>query len=97
MLGCLISVFSRVALLYFWLATPLVNRAFQGNILLPLLGILFLPLTALAYVLVYTPGVGVTGWNWLWVVLAFFIDLASHSSGVYSNRRRISGYTASRR
>lgn len=96
-MGCLISVFSRLALLYFWLATPLVNRAFQGNILLPLLGILFLPLTALAYVLVYVPGSGVTGWSWLWVALAFLIDLGSHGSGVYSNRRRLSGYNATRR
>ena len=48
----LIALFARVALLVVWLATPLVNRAFQGGWILPLLGILNLPITTLAYVLV---------------------------------------------
>ncbi len=41
----LIALFARVALLVVWLATPLVNRAFQGGWILPLLGILILPIT----------------------------------------------------
>ncbi len=72
--------FARLALLCVWIWTPLVNRAFQGGWLLPLLGILFLPLTTLVYVLVYASGVGVTGWGWLWVVLAFLLDLGVYSS-----------------
>jgi hypothetical protein len=75
-----IALLARVALLVVWLATPLVNRAFHGDWILPLLGILFLPLTALTYVLVYTIAGDVTGWNWLWVVLAFLLDLGAHSA-----------------
>ncbi|HEX6121837.1 MAG TPA: hypothetical protein VFY89_01690, partial [Ktedonobacterales bacterium] len=67
-MGCLLALLARVALLVVWLTTPLVTRAFSGGWLLPLLGILFLPLTTLAYVLVYAYGHGVTGWAWLWVV-----------------------------
>ena len=73
--------FARLALLVVWIVTPLVHRAFQGSWLLPLLGILFLPLTTLLYVLIYAlSGNGVTGWGWLWVVLAFLFDLGVYSS-----------------
>ncbi len=96
-MGCIIAVLARIALLGVWIWTPLVNRAFQGNLLLPVLGILFLPLTCLVYVLVYIPDIGVTGWSWLWVGLALLFDLASHSAGVYENRRRIPRYGTSRR
>ncbi|MBE3558418.1 MAG: hypothetical protein IMW89_04240, partial [Ktedonobacteraceae bacterium] len=73
----LIVLIARIALLIVWLTTPLVGRAFQGGWLLPLLGILILPFTTLAYVLLYVPGSGVTGWSWLLVALALLIDLGS--------------------
>ena len=83
----LIALFSRIALLCVWIWTPLVGRAFHGGWLLPLLGILFLPITTLVYILVYSlSGNGVTGWGWLWVVLAVLLDLASHS---YPARRAL--------
>jgi hypothetical protein len=88
-MGCLVEFSSRLALLALWIATPWVNRAFQGGWILPLLGILFLPLTALTYVIVYALAGGVTGWAWLWIVLAFVLDLASHGSSAYDNRRRL--------
>ena len=52
-MGCLVELTSRLALLALWLATPWVNRAFSGGWILPLLGIIFLPITALSYVIVY--------------------------------------------
>jgi hypothetical protein len=42
----LIALFSRVALFVVWLTTPLVNHAFHGGWILPLLGLL-LPITTL--------------------------------------------------
>lgn len=74
----LIALFARLALLFIWLWTPLVDRAFHGGWLLPLLGILFLPLTTLAYILVSPSGSGVVGWGWLWIALAFLLDLGAH-------------------
>ncbi|HTK09603.1 MAG TPA: hypothetical protein VL485_20705 [Ktedonobacteraceae bacterium] len=90
----LIALFSRIALLYAWIWTPLVVRAFHGGWLLPLLGIIILPVTTLAYVVVYAlSGNGVTGWSWLWVVLALLIDLGAHSyparHTLRARRRRI--------
>ena len=99
MLGCAClfalgaAFFPRLALLFVWLFTPLVTRAFHFTILWPLLGIIFLPFTTLMYVLVYNPLTGVTGWAWLWVILGFLLDMSSYTSSAYSNRRRIPGYS----
>jgi len=93
-MGCFLALLARVGLLVVWLSTPLVSRAFQGGWILPLLGILFLPLTTLAYVVVYALGNGVAGWAWLWVILGLLFDLGLHSSGAYANRRRIPRYRA---
>ena len=75
----LLALFSRIALLVVWLTTPLVNRAFHGGWILPLLGILLLPITTLTYVLVYSIVGSVMGWGWLWVALAVLLDLAANS------------------
>ncbi len=95
--GCLFAlgaaIFPRLALLFVWLFTPLVNRAFHFTFIWPLLGIIFLPFTTLMYVLVYNPLVGVTGWGWLWVILGFVLDLSAYSSSAYTNRNRIPGYS----
>ena len=94
---CLFALFAafapRLAFLFLWLFTPLVTRAFD-TVLWPLLGIIFLPLTTLMYVLVYIPTVGVTGWGWFWVFLAFLLDLGAYASSAYGNRGRIPGRVA---
>jgi len=98
MLGCAClfaiaaTFFPRLVLLFVWLFTPLVNRAFHYTLILPLLGIIFLPFTTLMYVLVYNPVVGVTGWGWFLVILGLLLDISSYTSSAYSNRNRIPGY-----
>jgi hypothetical protein len=67
-MGCLFAlmagVFPRLALFILWVARPeRVDAAFD-TFLLPLLGIIFLPFATLMYVLLYTPGCGLTGWDW---------------------------------
>jgi len=92
---CLFALFAvmapRLAFLFMWIFTPLVDRAFN-TFVGPLLGLAFLPFTSIMYVLLYIPGVGVVGWAWLWVILAFFIDLASYAGSAIGNRRQIQGY-----
>ena len=82
-----VALFARLALLVVWLSTPLVQRAFHGGWVLPLLGILFLPITTLTYVLVYYIAGSVTGWAWLWIALACLLDLAANSSPARSATR----------
>jgi hypothetical protein len=88
--GCLLALLAaispRLALVLVWIFTNLVDRAFEG-FLLPLLGLIFLPLTTLVYVLAYRPAVGVTGWGWFFVVLAVLFDLGSYGGGVFSRGR----------
>ncbi len=95
-MGCFTALLSRLVLLGVWIWTPMVNRAFNGSFIIPLLGVIFLPCTALAYVLVYSynPAIGVTGWGWAWVVLGLILDLSSHGSGAYNNRHRVPRYRA---
>jgi hypothetical protein len=96
LMGCLLELFARIGLLVVWTSTELVNRAFHGGWILPLLGILFLPVTTLSYVVVYALSNGVTGWAWLWVVLGLLVDLGMHGSGVSSNRSHYRRYSSSR-
>lgn len=87
-MGCFLSLLSRVGLLCAWLLTPLVNNAFNGGWIFPVLGIIFLPLTTLAYVVVYALANGVTGAAWLWVAGAFLFDLGLPSAVAHANRHR---------
>jgi len=89
-MGCLLVIlgglFPRLTLFIVWVARPaLVNAAFATWIW-PLLGIVFLPLTTLIYVLLYTPGRGLAPWEWFWVVIAGLVDV-SHWVATLSRRR----------
>src|SRR5438105_15195177 len=81
------ALFARLALLVIWLSTPLVQRTFHGGWLLPLLGILLLPITTLTYVIVYALAGGVTGWAGLWIARAFWLDLAGDSFPAWRSTR----------
>ena len=70
----------RFAFLYAWLFTDRVSLAFSGGVVWPLLGLLFLPWTALVYVLAYAPVIGVSTLGWVFVGLGFLVDLATWSS-----------------
>ena len=76
----LLAVLARLALLVVWFTTPLVQRAFHGGWILPLLGFLLLPITTLAYVLLTALAHGVTGWGWFWIALALLLDLTANSA-----------------
>lgn len=81
----------RLALLLLWVGTPLVITAFH-SFLVPLVGLIFLPLTTVIYVLVYNPMYGVSVWGWFLVILALFIDLGSWGGGyAYRNRMPYQG------
>ena len=97
---CLFAMFAaflpRIADIFIWIARPaLFTAAFKGSWLWPVLGIIFLPFTTLFYVLLYTPGVGLTGWDWFWLVMAVFVDLSHYAQNAYQNRQAIPGMSAS--
>jgi len=81
----------RVALLLWWIFdSQRVDAAFSSWFW-PFLGLLFLPWTTLAYLVVWSPIGGVEGWEWIIVALGFFLDVAT-----YSSRAAQSRYQASR-
>jgi hypothetical protein len=88
-MGCLIVLMAligpRVALLFTWIVTNLVDRAFEG-ILLPLLGLILLPWTTFLYVLVYNPIEGVSVLGWVIVALGVLVDLGSYGAGARNRR-----------
>jgi hypothetical protein len=92
--GCLtalVSSFSRIMLLMYWIARPVQMNAAFNTFIFPCLGFLFLPFTTLMYVLLI-PGVGgIQGLDWLWLILAVFLDLATIGGAGYANRNRLPG------
>jgi hypothetical protein len=83
-MGCLIFLLAllsaRIALIFIWIFTNLVDRAFD-SVIVPLLGVLFLPWTTLMYVIFWSPHGGVEGWEWIVVGLGLVVDVASYGRG----------------
>ena len=88
-MGCLFAIFSglfpRVGLGLLWIFTNEVDQAYD-SFLVPLLGLIFLPLTTLVYALAWIPVGGVEGFDWFWVGLAFMFDLGSYGAGAKARR-----------
>ena len=90
--GCLtafVSSFSRIMLLFAWIARPNLMDAAFGTFIIPCLGFLFLPFTTLMYVILIQ-GVGsIQGLDWLWLFLAAVLDIASIGVAGATNRNYI--------
>ena len=91
-MGCLFVLvagfFPRVALVIVWIATDLVDRAFSTWVI-PLLGLFFLPFTTLVYALAWAPGVHLGNGRWVWVAIAFVVELIGYGGSARSNRDRL--------
>ena len=75
-MGCLLIILTglapRLAAVLYWIFRPeRWDRAFDGSWLWPLLGVLFLPVTTIVWVLV-SPG-GVASFDFLWLGIAVFL------------------------
>jgi hypothetical protein len=87
-MGCFLVLFAlispRLALFVTLVFTDWVGDALNGWVL-PVLGFFLLPLTTLAYIVMWQITPGVAGFEWFIVVLAFFVDLGSYAR--YSSSR----------
>jgi hypothetical protein len=70
-----------------WLFSERWPVVWGGDVLLPLLGIAFLPYTTVMYVITWSP-TGTQGWDWLWIVLGLFLDVA-HWADVVNKRKQV--------
>ncbi len=92
--GCLtafVSSFSRIMLLMYWIARPVQMNAAFNTFIIPCLGFLFLPFTTLIYVWLVQGVGGIQGLDWLWLILAVLMDLATIGSAGYANRNYFPG------
>lgn len=91
--GCLVlllgSAFPRIALVLTWIFTRRVDIAFDGEWLLPLAGLIFLPYTTLFWVVAYAPIAGVGGLGWILVALGVLLDLGNLFGGGREGSRRL--------
>lgn len=90
-LSVLLLIGPRAAAIIWSLVDPARWQVFD-NLIVPILGLIFLPWTLLAYVFFAPDGVG--GIEWVVVVIAFLVDIGSLSGGAYGNRERIRRYRA---
>ena len=92
-MGCLVTLIAlispRFALILLWIYGDLLSDAFDSWII-PLLGFFLLPWSTVTYAAMFDWGAGrhVTGFEWLFVVLAFLLDLASYAQSDRFRRSR---------
>ena len=88
----------RFGILIWWLLDPLrFEVTFGPNWVLILLTWIFLPWTLLMFVVVApaaeaTAGKDVTGFDYVWLALAFVVDILSYTGGAYGNRSTVYNY-----
>lgn len=87
LLIALMSGGPRLAIVLWWLlATNRWEAAFD-TFLVPFLGFVFLPWTTLMFVIV-APGGDMAGYDWIWLGIAFLMDMVSLGSGGREGRSR---------
>ncbi len=95
LLGCLLAfgaaVAPRAVLILAWIFSDRWPLVWQGDWILPLLGIILLPYTTIMYLLsvVVLPGgeTSIETFGWLWILLGLFLDLWKWSQ-VIANRKQ---------
>ena len=94
--GCLLAMAAafapRLVLIFMWIVGSRISAAFD-TVIIPILGIIFLPYTMIMYVLIWNPVTGVSGWDWIWIALGVMLDLMKWGL-IGNNRRQIPGYPA---
>jgi len=83
-----VLAFPRLALVALWLFNNhYLHRAYH-NMLVPLIGFFFLPLTTLAYAWMVNSGRHMEGGNLIIMIIAVIIDVGGWGGGEYHRRSR---------
>lgn len=83
----LIAAFPRIALVAMFLLSNYLQRAYH-NLIVPLLGFIFLPLTTLVYAWLTNTHAPIAGVNLIILIIAVVIDVGGLGGGsVYRGRR----------
>ncbi len=85
LLAIIVLAFPRVVLVLMWLFSNVLNRAYS-NMIIPLLGFIFLPITTIVYAWLVTNHLPIAGFNLAIVIVAVLLDAGSHGGGLRSYR-----------
>ena len=95
--GCLLAfgaaLAPRIVLILAWIFGRRWDLVWQGNWILPLLGIILVPYTTIMYLLVWSPA-GLSGFDWVWLGLGLILDIMKWGQ-IARNREGIPGQQAS--
>lgn len=96
LLGCLlafsIAVAPRLVLILAWIFSDRWDLVWRGDVIVPLLGILFLPFTTIMYMLTWTFTSGVEGIDWMWILLGLLLDITKWVQ-IWNNRKEAATQT----
>jgi hypothetical protein len=87
LLVILFVAFPRIALLLIFFLSNYLQHAYN-NLIVPLLGFIFLPLTTLAYAWMVNTHQALAGINVIILVIAVIVDLGGIGGGEYHRRSR---------
>ena len=83
----LVLAFPRIALVLLFLFSTYLQHAYQ-SLIIPVLGLIFLPLTTLVYAWLVNSHLPVAGVNLLILVIAVVIDVGGLGGGAWHRSRR---------
>lgn len=86
----LILLFPRAAIVLLFFFSHYLNAPYHNNLILLILGFIFLPLTTIVYAWMFHAGIPIAGINILWLILTAAIDLGMVGGG-YQHHRRYRG------
>jgi hypothetical protein len=83
-----ILLFPRVVLVLMWFFSTYLQRAFHSELLIPVLGFLFLPVTTIVYAWELNNHMPTAGINLVWLLIAVIVDLGGLGGGAHRQSRR---------
>lgn len=87
LLGVIAAFFPRVIIILLMLFSSYISSPFGGKLLLPILGLIFLPFTLLLYCVVRNEHGAVEGVWWIPVVLGLLLDFGVIGGGAKAKGR----------
>jgi len=83
-----ILLFPRVVLVLMLFFSTYLQRAFHSELLIPVLGFLFLPVTTIVYAWELNNHMPTAGINLVWLLIAVIVDLGGLGGGAHRQSRR---------
>jgi hypothetical protein len=88
LLVIVVAAFPRVVLVLMFLLSNYIQRAYH-DLLIPLLGFFFLPLTTIVYAWMVNSRMALEGINLVILLIAVIVDIGGLGGGEYHRRRRL--------